>query len=52
MLLDGRLLKKVHIRGVSTAKPDHSSLVYFALRFYDGKHELLREDACFGSDWW
>lgn len=52
VLLNGQLLKKVHCKGVSTAKPDPSSLVYFALRFFDGKHQLLREDACFNSDWW
>lgn len=32
IFLDGTLLKKIIIRGVSTAKPDSSSLVYYALK--------------------
>ena len=31
--LDGRLLKKSIVKGVSTAKPESSSLVYYALKF-------------------
>ena len=29
--MDGRLLKKTLVKGVSSAKPDSSSLVYYAL---------------------
>lgn len=33
--MDGTLLKKLIVKGVSTAKPDSSSLVYYALKFID-----------------
>jgi hypothetical protein len=31
--LNGKILKKTLIKGVSTAKPESSSLVYYALKF-------------------
>jgi hypothetical protein len=50
--LDGRLLKKLLVRGVSTAKPESSSKIYYAIKFLDEKKNILKEDACFNSDWW
>ena len=52
VFLDSRLLKKTLVRGVSTAKPDSSSLVYYALRIADPKGTVLYSDDCFESDWW
>jgi hypothetical protein len=40
------------VRGVSTAKPDSSSLVYYALKFMNSSKETVFEDECFESDWW
>jgi hypothetical protein len=37
---------------VSTAKPDSSSLVYYALKFIDSNKETVYMDDCFESDWW
>jgi hypothetical protein len=50
--LDGALLKTTLVKGVSTARADSSSLVYFSLRFFDENKKLLYEDKCFNSDWW
>ena len=50
--MDGSILKKTLVRGVSTAKPDSSSLMYYALKFLDSKKNVLHEDSCFNSDWW
>lgn len=36
--LDGSILKKILIKGVSTAKPDSSSLMYYALKIL-GPHK-------------
>lgn len=52
MFLDGQLLKKTLIRGVSTAKPDSSSLIYYALKFIDTNKAPIHSDTCFDSDWW
>jgi hypothetical protein len=40
------------VRGVSTAKPDSSSLVYYALKFINSSKETVFQDECFESDWW
>jgi hypothetical protein len=40
------------VRGVSTAKPDSSSLVYYALKFITASRETVFMDECFESDWW
>lgn len=40
------------VKGVSTAKPDSSSLVYYALKYYSPNGEVLFEDPFFNSDWW
>lgn len=40
------------VRGVSTAKPDSSSLVYYALKFIDSNKDVVYADKCFESDWW
>lgn len=50
--MDGSILKKTLIRGVSTAKPESSSLMYYALKFLDSHKNVLHEDSCFNSDWW
>lgn len=50
--MDGTLLKKLIVKGVSTAKPDSSSLVYYALKFIDDEKKVIYEDPCFNSDWW
>lgn len=50
--MDGQLLKKTLVRGVSTAKPDSASLIYYALKFIDSAKNTVHTDACFDSDWW
>jgi hypothetical protein len=40
------------VRGVSTAKPDSSSLVYYALKFINAHKETVFMDESFESDWW
>jgi len=50
--MDGKLLKKTLLKGVSSARPDHSSLVYYALKFLGINKEVLHQDSCFESDWW
>ena len=50
--MDGSVLKKTIIRGVSTAKPDSSSIIYYALKYFDDEGNILKEDNCFNSDWW
>ena len=50
--LDGGLLKTTLVKGISTARADSSSLVYYALKFFDGNKKLIHEDKCFQSDWW
>ena len=45
--MDGLLLKKTLLKGVSTARPDQSSLVYYALRYLGKNKELLYQDSCF-----
>ena len=49
--MDGTLLKKTLIKGVSTSKPESSSLIYYALKFVDEKKSVVYEDPCFNSDW-
>lgn len=50
--MDGTLIKKMLLKGVSTAKPDSSSFIYYALKYLDSNKNVLHEDACFNSDWW
>lgn len=50
--LNGKMLKKIITKGVSTSKPDASSLLYFALTFLGPNKEIWKEDLCFHSDWW
>lgn len=50
--MDGTLLKKTLIKGVSTSKPESSSLIYYALKFVDQKKEVVFQDSFFNSDWW
>lgn len=50
--MDGTLIKKLLWKGVSTAKPDSSSYIYYALKYLDSNKNVLHEDACFNSDWW
>jgi len=50
--MDGKLLKKTLLKGVSSARPDNSSLVYYALKFLGKDKEVLHQDDCFESDWW
>ena len=50
--MNGTVLKKMLIKGVSTAKPESSSLIYYALKYLDSNKKVLHEDACFNSDWW
>ena len=45
--MDGLLLKKNLLKGVSTARPDQSSLVYYALKFIGRNKEVLHQDSCF-----
>ena len=40
------------MKGVSTAKPDSSSLCYYALQLYGLQGELIHQDKCWNSDWW
>ena len=35
--MNGSVLKKTLIKGVSTAKPESSSVIYYALKFFDHK---------------
>ena len=50
--MNGSVLKKTLIKGVSTAKPESSSVIYYALKFFDHNREVLFVDQCFESDWW
>jgi hypothetical protein len=50
--MNGTILKKLLIKGVSTAKPESSSLIYYALKYLDSNKNVLHEDKCFRSDWW
>lgn len=50
--MNGTVLKKRLIKGVSTAKPESASLIYYALKFLDPNKKVLHEDPCFNSDWW
>ena len=52
IFLNGSILKKTIMKGVSTAKPDSASLAYFALQIYSPQGTLLHEDSCWNSDWW
>jgi hypothetical protein len=42
--MDGTLLKKTLVKGVSTSKPESSSLIYYALKFVDQKKEVVFQD--------
>ena len=33
--MNGSVLKKTLVRGVSTAKPDSSSFIYYGLKYFD-----------------
>lgn len=50
--MDGKIFKKILIKGVSTAKPESSSVIYYALKYLDNNKKVLHEDPCFNSDWW
>lgn len=50
--MDGTVLKKLITKGISTAKPESSSLIYYALKYLDQSKNILYEDKCFNSDWW
>jgi hypothetical protein len=50
--MNGTILKKLLTKGVSTAKPESSSLIYYALKYLDANKTVLHEDKCFNSDWW
>ena len=50
--MDGSILKKMLTRGVSTAKPESSSLMYYALKILGPDKNVLSEDPFFTSDWW
>ena len=39
--MDGSILKKLLVKGVSTAKPESSSLLYYALKFVDNEKNVL-----------
>ena len=52
IFMDGQLLKKILVRGISTAKADSSSIIYYALKFINSQKETVFMDPFFESDWW
>ena len=50
--MNGEIFKKTLIKGVSTAKPESASIIYYALKYLDDKKNVLHQDDCFNSDWW